>query len=219
MSGQPKKRHAMLLSIGDERSPSPAPNCQGRSAFSSSRLYCLNIQIEPNQPFHAKMPRWKQAKITSRPVKNGDNCVHGCRPRPIRRLRSQTTSVRRIEYESPPRPAAFWSAHSRSACPLKERGRGRGDDWPFFDFSIQNPKSKIQDRLAVRKPCASKLWPRTPLIDTRQRRSSNGRCLWQSNFTRSKIPRCMARFERRFQPPNGAEVCLPPVSTGGDLAP
>src|ERR1700722_6683416 len=81
----------MSFSIGDERSPSPVPNCQGRSAFSSSRLYCLNIQIEPNQPFHAKLPRWKQAKITSRPVKNGDNCVHGSRPRPIRRLRSQTT--------------------------------------------------------------------------------------------------------------------------------
>ncbi len=132
MSGQPKKRHARLPSIGDERSASPAPNCQGRSAFSSSRLYCLNIQIEPNQPFHAKLPRWKQAKITSRPLKNGDKCVHGSRPRPIRRLRSQTTSVRRIEYESPPRPAAFPSAHSRSACPLKERGRGRRDDWPFF---------------------------------------------------------------------------------------
>ena len=55
----------MLLSIGDERSPSPAPNCQGRSAFSSSSLYCLNTQIEPNQPFPAKLPRWKQAKITS----------------------------------------------------------------------------------------------------------------------------------------------------------
>ena len=36
------------------------------------------------------------------------------------------------------------------------------------------------------KPCASKLWPRTPWIDTKQWESSNGRWLRQSNETKNE---------------------------------